>query len=125
MDYSSILKQYTFGDTVVEYLLAEQSGQVGLRIYPEALKVRVAERREFLDTPEVKKQPGSPVIRAWNVDSLVQVKLLGDPVAGFSQGLTMRNSRTVTGLRFALQREETGAGGSITVITRLEAERGY
>jgi alpha-galactosidase len=57
------------------------------------------------------------------VDSLVQVKLLGDPVAGFSQGLTMRNSRTVSDLRFAGQQEEKNENGT-TVVTRLEAERG-
>ncbi len=125
MAYSSIIKQYTFGDTVVEYLLSEQGGQVGLRIYPEALQGQVTERREFLDTPEIKKLPGSPAIRSWNVDSLVQVKLLGDPVAGFSQGLTMRHSKTVADLRLVGQKEEKGADGSTTVVTRLEAERGY
>lgn len=130
-----VLKQYTFGDTIVEYTqleipassvpdelgLTKPPIQVGLRIYPAALADQLADRREFLDSAIIK---GTPPMRAYNIDSLVQLKLLGDATSGYQQGLSLRNSATLNDLYFESQREET-TGDSTTVITRLSSKRGF
>src|SRR5512146_2255547 len=122
MPYANVLKQYTFSDMLVEYLQAGPDGLVGLRIYPAALANQLTERREYL-FPERANGP-----RAWNVESLVQFKLIGDETDGYQQGLSLRNSLTLKSLRFESQREETvttGGGTATTVITRLVSERGF
>ena len=89
---------------VVEYVLAAGSQAVGLREVPASMSERVVARREFLETHEIGLLPGfMRPVRAWLVEPVVQVKLAGDAVDGFSQGLTMRNSETLASLRYAGQ----------------------
>ncbi len=61
-------------------------------------------RGEFSQTFEVLLLPKfTPPMRAWQVESLAQVKLIGDAVSGYAQGSTMRNSETVASLWYAGQ----------------------
>ena len=63
-------------------------------------------------------------MRAWQVESLAQVKLIGDAVSGYAQGSTMRNSETVASLCYAGQ-EILKNGPLIEIVTTLRSERGY
>ncbi len=124
-EYATTLSQFQVGDMVVEYLLATESQTVGLRVIPASLVDKLATRREFLQTHEILLLPRSMTpIRAWQVESLVQVKLMGDSVRGFSQGITMRNSETLSSLRYAGQEIHKNTG-KIEIVTTLRSDRGY
>jgi alpha-galactosidase len=59
----------------------------------------------------------------WTVESLVQVKAIGDPYPdGFSHGHTMRNSRTARNLKLVQQTLEEG-DHSKTVVTTLRSDK--
>lgn len=76
------MKQYQLGHILVYYIMDSETGQVGLCILPQELADQFT-----LDGD-------------WNVDSLVQVKVVGDSYPdGFSQGHTMRNSDTTRTLK--------------------------
>lgn len=123
--YATTLSSFELGDIVVEYLLAADSQTVGLRAFPASMSEQVVARREFLETHEIERLPAfMRPIRAWLVEPLVQVKLAGDAVGGFSQGLTMRNSQTLASLRYAGQ-EATPSADAIQIVTTLRSDRGY
>ncbi|HLO28278.1 MAG TPA: glycoside hydrolase family 36 protein [Anaerolineales bacterium] len=123
--YAISLSQFQFGDMIVEYLLATESQAVGLRIFPASMTGKLATRRGFLQTHEILSQPKSSLrMRAWEVEPLVQVKLIGDSVDGYSQGITMRNSETLSSLRYAGQ-ELLKSPEKTEVVTSLRSERGY
>src|SRR6188474_978538 len=124
-EYAVTLSKFQLGDMCVEYILAVDSQIVGLRLYPASMIGDLAARPEFLQTLEVLLQPkSSPPMRAWQVDSLAQVKLVGDAVSGYAQGSTMRNSETVASLRYAGQ--EVLKDGPLTeIVTTLRSESGY
>lgn len=124
--YAASLSHFQFGDMLVEYLIATESQAVGFRMFPTALADNLATHREFLQTHESILLPKSfPSMRAWQVEPLVQVKLTGDAVSsGFSQGITMRSSETLTSLHYAGQ--EVFKGREKTeVVTTLLSKRGY
>ncbi|MEP7289104.1 MAG: alpha-galactosidase [Chloroflexota bacterium] len=124
-EYAKVLSQFQLGDMTVQYLLAIESQIVGLRIFPTAMIDKLATRREFLDTHEIRLLPKSMLpVRAWQVESLVQVKLTGDSARGFSQGLTMRNSETLASLCFASQ-DVMDQSEQVEIVTTLRSERGY
>ena len=124
-EYAGTLAKFEFGDMVVEYLVANETQAVGLRLYPAALAHKLVPRREFLATFEIARLPKpTPRMRAWQVEPLVQVKLAGDGVAGYSQGLTARNSDTVVELRYAGQ-QVLAMGAETVVVTTLRSDRGY
>ncbi len=124
--YASILKKYSFGDMTIEFILANATRSVGLRIYPTATSDQLAERREYLNTPEILAVPNSTFnsVRAWMVDPLVQLKLQGDTTEGYPQGRTQRNSASLLGLAYDSQ-QVVEDGGATTVITRLVSPRGF
>lgn len=124
-EYGSTLSQFQVGDMTVEYLLATESQTVGLRVIPTLLINKVATRREFLETPEILLLPKSMTpLRAWQVEPLVQLKLMGDSVRGFSQGITMRNSETLSSLQYAGQGIYKDTE-KIEIVTILRSDRGY
>ena len=124
-EYATTLSQFQLGDMIAEYLLATESQTVGLRVIPISMTNRLATPREFLETPEILLLPRSmPPIRAWQVEPLVQLKLMGDSASGFSQGLTMRNSETLSSLRYAGQEIHKNLG-DIEIVTTLRSDRGY
>src|SRR6185503_4672982 len=124
-EYAVTLSKFQLGDMLVEYILAVESQIVGLRLYPASMVAELAARRELSQTFEVLLQPKSnPPMRAWQVESLAQVKLIGDAVSGYAQGSTMRNSETVASLCYAGQ--EVLKNGPLTeIVTSLRSERGY
>ena len=76
-----LLRSFVFGDQTVFYILNQPSGTVGMTVLPTAL--------QDLFTLEGE----------WAVDSLVQVKLVGDGYAGsYSQGLIMHGSESTAAL---------------------------
>ena len=124
-EYAASLSQFQFGDMLIEYLLATESQTVGFRMISVDMADRLVTRREFLQTHEVLLLPKSmPPIRAWQIEPLVQVKLMGDPMSGFSQGITMRNSETLSSLRYVGQEVLKGKEKT-EVVTTLRSERGY
>ncbi|MBK9925028.1 MAG: alpha-galactosidase [Anaerolineales bacterium] len=125
-EYATRLSLFQFGDMLVEYLLATDSQTVGLRMFPASMVDKVVKRREFLRTHESLLLPDTfPPMRAWQVEPLVQVKLTSDAVSGgFSQGITLRNSATLSSLHYV--RQEVVEGKDKTeVVTTLRSERGY
>ena len=85
--YAARLSHFRFGDMLVEYLLATGSQAIGLRMISVSMADSLATRREFLQTHEALSLPKSlPPMRAWQIEPLVQVKLMGDPVKRFQPG---------------------------------------
>jgi alpha-galactosidase len=81
-----IYKKYHFGDMTAIYLHDKNTKLLGLTLLPTALEDKFC------------------IKGRWNVESLVQVKAVGDPYPdGFSHGHTMRNSRTTRNLFFKEQ----------------------
>lgn len=86
-----IIHSYPLGDMQVTYVEETENQSCGMMLYPAALAEKVSLEGN------------------WQVDSLVQAKLVGDAYpTGFSHGHTMRNSRTVEKLRFVKQNTNTG-----------------
>jgi len=114
------LSGYHFGDMWIEYVQEPSSQTVGFFLYPDCMKEELVEHREFLPW----KPQEFPDVRAQKLESLVQFKLLGDSLSGFSQGITMHNSETLSSLRYSKQ-EKIQQGDEIEVITYLNSTRGY
>ena len=93
------LSTYHFGDMWIEYVQEPGSQTVGLFLYPDCMKDQLVEHRKFLPW----KPQKFPDVRAQKLESLVQFKLLGDSLDGFGQGITMRNSETLSSLRYSKQ----------------------
>ena len=99
-----ILSKFEFGDMVAAYITDEKN--VGLLLTPVDLFDKVDWDKEYA------------------VDSLVQVKILGDGYAGcISNGITMRNSESVGKLRYIEQHVEL-EGDRTTVSTHFETCNG-
>ena len=120
-----LLSRFDVGDTALEYHVAPTTGTVGLRLYPSGLRGQLVERQEWLLDFEHKRMgESSPRLRAWSIDSLVQVKCIGDDYpTGFSQGSSLRNSSTTLELRYHSQ-EVTRRGEETLVTTLLRDSRG-
>jgi alpha-galactosidase len=104
----------------VEYVMEPGAHTVGLFLYPDGMKDARVTHREFLPW-----QPQQlPDVRAQELECLVQFKLLGDSLNGFSQGITMHNSNTLSSLRYSRQ-EKIQRGGETEVVTYLNSARGY
>jgi alpha-galactosidase len=114
------MSRYHFGDIWIEYTLESGSHTVGLLLYPDCMTDELVTHREFLPW----KPQKFPDVPAENLESLVQFKLIGDPSSGFSQGITMRNSDTLSSLRYSRQ-EKIQQGDETEIITYLNSARGY
>lgn len=120
-----VLSAHHLGDTLVSYFLDPVTRTVGLELIPASLESKLAVPREslrgefFIDV-----LPGDDPWPARPIDSLVQLKLVGDQYPGaFAQGHTMRNSGTVSAFVYQSQDLEDINGGKV-VITRLRHENG-
>jgi len=77
-EYARFLSQFQLGDMTAQNLLATESQTVGLRVIPTAMLEKRVPCREFLQTHEILLLPESMTpVRAWHVEPLVQVKLMG------------------------------------------------
>jgi alpha-galactosidase len=116
---------FLLGDTLVRYRPDELTGRVGLELIPQTKTATVVPRRESLrGLPYIDAMPGNDLWRAAPVDSLVQLKLVGDPyTGGFAQGHTMRNAPSIDGFRH-LATERRSAEAEEVVTTRLRRADG-
>ena len=107
------------------YVRDQTAGRLGLWLVPTAKRRQLAPRRTWLTGMEVDSYTAATRsnLPAWGVESLMQVKALGDDQAGaFSQGRTMRNSATAAQLKFTGQ-QVTRAGGLTAVRTTFTHEK--
>jgi alpha-galactosidase len=114
------LSDIPFGDTTARYT-TDAAGRVGLILFPTALAGSLAERRTTLrGEPFIDALPDPAPPPAIGVDSLVHLKIVGDPYPGaFAQGRTMRDAPTIDRFKFVAQDREPAA-----VVTRLAAPDG-
>ncbi|HJW29543.1 MAG TPA: alpha-galactosidase, partial [Saprospiraceae bacterium] len=104
----------------VDYMKEPECQTVGLFLYPDDTAGELVSHREFLPW----QPPKFSKIIAQKLESLVQFKLLGDSLDGFSQGITMHNSDTLSSLRYSGQ-EKIQQGNETEIITYLNSARGY
>lgn len=104
----------------VEYAMEPQAQTVGLLLYPDSAADERVAHREFLPW----KPLNFPDVVAQQVESLVQFKLLGDSMNGFSHGITMHNSDTLPSLQYARQ-DIVQQDDQTEIITCLNSARGY
>ena len=101
----TLYSSYIFGDQEVFYLLDKKTQVMGLTVLPAALE------KEFT------------VEGRWNIESLVQLKWVGDAYPpAYSQGRTMHNSESSNLLHFVSQTVEK-ENGETRIVTKLESDR--
>ena len=119
------LSEFTVGDTVVRFdAPTEGKSAPQLSLHPKALAP--VKHREFLP-PDV-EIVGLPAmwqpVRAWALDSLVQLKCMKDNYGGsFSQGRTMRAGGSTAALLFTGQKV-LKKNGATCVVTSLKHPSG-
>ena len=118
-----ILFTKVFGDTLVRYPLDRETGMIGLELIPAELAGEMVTPREslrgeaFMDV-----LPGNDAWPARPVESLLQLKLVGDSYPGaFAQGHTLRNSGTVAAFRFESQK--VSESSVVTTLSRADGCR--
>ncbi len=110
------LSEFSLGDITARYLHNPSSGGVGLLLFPSTLTERLVKR------PTVSSSDPSGVNPEPEIDSLVQVKILGDPYPGtFASGHTMRQSASNRRFRFHGQHHEASAGRT-SIHTTLRSD---
>lgn len=117
---------HKFGDMAVQYLLEEESRQIGMCMFPAELADRCPVRRETLaGAPELSHMTmDTSRFRAWVVDPLIHVSLEGDRAgSGWGSGMTMRRSSTTASLKFKGQ-ETIRHGSAHRVLTTLVTDGG-
>lgn len=120
-----ILSDFVLGDTTARYLHDPGTGRVGLLLFPSAQAEKLIRRRVNLNgDPFAEPSPESWNPPAMAVDSLAQIKILGDPYPGsFASGHTMRQSVSVA--RFRYQDQEKFAEKDRTrIVTLLKSADG-
>lgn len=117
--WQDVYSAFRIGDQMVVYRQDPVSQALGLELWPESRINDIAAAREYLTEHEVTVLPAFfGRIRANAVDSLVQVKLLGDAYSNaFAGGRTMRGSASVGRLRLKHQKANENA-----VVTTLSDE---
>jgi alpha-galactosidase len=102
------------------------SGRIGLEIFPVALTDKLVPRRKTLrGLPYIDAIPDAGEAPAYVIDSLAQVKIVGDPYPGaFAQGHTMRNSPSVDAFRFIDQTVFHENDENI-ILTKLGSSHGH
>jgi hypothetical protein len=99
-----VLKDFVLGDTIARYMQPGLGGPVGMMLIPAAMAGQVAEKSSA-------------------IDSLVQIKTVGDTYPGHSAGRSLRNGGTVATLTLESQLEVTTDAG-VTVVTLLRTHQG-
>src|SRR5476649_1019656 len=90
------------GDMMLRFPGDSASGRLGFEIFPTALNDRLVPRRKTLrGLPYIDAIPDAGDAPAYVIDSLAQVKIVGDSYPGaFAQGHTMRSSPSVDAFHF-------------------------
>ena len=114
------------GDITFRFPRDPVSGVVGLQLIPTALVDQTKPRRSGLaGLSYVDTIPGAGNPPASIIESLAQVKIVGDPYpGGFSQGHTMRNAPSAGSFKYERQHTEH-EDCKTTLVTTLKDERGY
>jgi len=99
-----VLKDYVLGDTIARYMRPGPGGPVGMMLFPAAMAGQLAEKSSA-------------------IDSLVQIKTVGDTYPGGSAGRSLRNGGTVATLTLESQLEDRTDAG-VTVVTLLRTHQG-
>jgi len=96
------LSEFSLGDTTARYVHEPATGRVGLLLFPAAMAEQIVRRRINLNgDPFAQPPPGTWNPPAVAVDSLAQIKILGDPYsAALASGHTMRQSASVGRFRY-------------------------
>jgi len=100
------LADFRLGSILARYEHDKANGTVGLTLIPAARLSHVRRRRTGIRGVEIDAYAAASgiIFPAWNLDSLVQLKVTDDPSPpGFAQGRTMRNSGTIDRLTFRRQ----------------------
>jgi alpha-galactosidase len=117
----SELARYRVGDMIAIYHIHNELKRVQLQIIPHQLDGKIQQHRKYLDRPEGSTLKEYVPKSAWELDSLVQIRLADDPcVSAFANGRSMRNSSATLGLKFESQRHE-----NFEIVTVLSNERGF
>jgi alpha-galactosidase len=122
----SLLHEYRLDDLVVRYLAPDDApDQPGLMLLPASRRDEVVSFREHVDSAAVLNLPAMWLpVRAWSVDRLVQLHRREDPApAGFSQGRTLRESKSAQDLR-CIAHQAHCEGGVTRIETVLAGEAG-
>ncbi|QYM79268.1 alpha-galactosidase [Horticoccus luteus] len=120
-----LFRKVRCGAITALYMRDPETKRLGLWLVPTAKAAKLPKRREVIDGVEFDAMLAATNgrLRAWHIESLVQVKALADePPAGFAQGRTLRNSVTVDRLAFERQ-AVTRRGGATTVRTSFVHDR--
>jgi alpha-galactosidase len=109
----------------VRYPIDPESGQVGLEIFPSDTAPLLAERRFRIGGfPHLPHAHPERTPRAWRTQSLVQVKLAGQPYPGmFAQGHTMRHAPALADFRLVKQERQDDERGNV-LVTVMETASG-
>ncbi|WP_127532958.1 glycoside hydrolase family 36 protein [Paenibacillus kobensis] len=100
-----LYSSFIFGDIAVQYWKEPINGQVGLTLIPSTLVEQVSSEKIYA------------------IDPLVQIKLIGDDYSGgFAQGITMRNSASVSHFRMKQQVVLSNEAGDQFVVSRFGHE---
>ncbi len=121
-EYTELLSCFELGDMEAFYVRDRETGCVGLMVLPAGMKEQAVSPRGLLPQTVEIRNFLVPKMRADFVDSLVQLKCVGDAYpGGFSQGRTMRNSGTVDLLTYQGQDVQEDAEKTV-ITTRLGIE---
>ena len=121
----TLISEFRFGATTVQYQVDADSGRVELLLFPTACAGELQDRRALLTGPDVDAMHEALKMEspAYRFDSLVQIATAdGRYNNGFSQGLTMRDGPTVDGLRYEKQTVDRAAGFATVRTTLLHSE---
>jgi alpha-galactosidase len=123
---NSSLPFLQLGDMTLRFPWETASGRIGLEIYPTVVAEKLVTRRKTLrGLPYIDAMPGAEETPAYVIDSLAQVKIVGDSYPGaFAQGHTMRSSPSVDGFRFNKQ-TVVGENAEAIIVTHLSDARNH
>ncbi len=122
-----LLATHTVGAIELVYWRDSQSGRVQLSAHPISKRDELVPHRGSLkDVLEQQLLP-KPPNAAFALESLVQLKIRGDNYTGrFTGGLTMRESASVSNLRFESQNVTVeGEKTTISTVLKSSGERQY
>lgn len=121
-------RHVSLGPLVARYRHDPTSGRADLVLLPAARAEEVVERRAWLKGVEIDAylEANKIQIAAEKLDSLVQVKELGDDQApAFSQGSTLRNSPTIDRLRLTDFEVEGDEASGVRVLATFTHATGW
>ncbi|MCH6256552.1 alpha-galactosidase [Puniceicoccaceae bacterium K14] len=123
---ATIYSQFQLGDIVASYLTSNKElAPIELQLTPAAKNFEPTQRREYLDSDCVLALPEKwQPIQAWELSSLIQLKLAGEPApGGFSNGRTSHGNAVSNSLRLKSQ-EKIQNPDKTCIRTTLQSHSG-